>query len=326
MPRPGSFPARTRRTSCRRSRTCRTWRRSRSAPRSTTVLPEAARPPRATHAAVYDGRAPRALVGCRGASSRRRPRARSGGSRTGRCSSIRDRWLGSEISARAEITHETASRRGTPAATSEPRATIWMTSVRVSEINSDLPRSLVKVSLTSLIVLTLPNCATKNSGCSARTPATALSADLSRRVPRCRSPVIWKSTSAAWRSSKTVAPPTRGTRVLRVNRRASRTRQPRARRSSGRSRLGTPGLHGQRLALDDHDLIVRPQVRVVQRLLRVVRLAREQIFAVDLVLGDSVAKNHGNDDKRDPSPDRELAVLSAPLSGAFGKTLRFHLI
>ena len=93
----------------------------------------------------------------------------------------------------------------------------------------------------------------------------------------------------------------------------------------GYSRLGIPGPpHGQRLALDDHDLFVPRQVCVLERLLRVLSCASpvNKVFAVDLVPGDSVAEHHGHDDERDPPPDRgSLPVLSAPMSGPCGKAL-----
>ena len=63
---------------------------------------------------------------------------------------------------------------------------------------------------------------------------------------------------------------------------------------------------------------------VLERLLGVARLAGEQVGAVDLVLGDGVAEHHGDDDEREPAPDRELAVLGAPMSRPCGKTLGFH--
>jgi hypothetical protein len=43
---------------------------------------------------------------------------------------------------------------------------------------------------------------------------------------------------------------------------------------------------------------------------------------VDLLLTHGIADHHGDDDEGDPAPDRELAVLRAPVGGARGYTAR----
>ena len=124
--------------------------------------------------------------------------------------SIGEIWLGSATSASAAITQETASSSGTPAATSEPNATTRISSVSGREISSAFARSLVKVSLSSLLELTLPNCSTSRSGLAAWTEPIASSAGSSRSLASRSSPVISKSINTVRPSSDTDPAPSSG--------------------------------------------------------------------------------------------------------------------
>ncbi len=75
-------------------------------------------------------------------------------------------WLGIATSDIAAATLEKASKSGTPAATSEPKAITRIKSVIGSESISAFARSLWNVSFSSLLELTLPNCSTRKLGLS----------------------------------------------------------------------------------------------------------------------------------------------------------------
>ncbi len=121
-----------------------------------------------------------------------------------------DELLGIAIRPIAAMTAENASSSGTPAATSDPKAITRISRVIGSESSSALPRSLWKVSFSSLFELTLPNCSTRKSGLVAATPSmTSCEGSIRSRASRS-SPVISNSTSAECPSADTGASPVNG--------------------------------------------------------------------------------------------------------------------
>ncbi len=231
-----------------------------------------------------------------------------------RFESIGEIWLGSATRPSAAMTVVMPMSIGTSAATSEPKASTRISSVRGNDSSSALPRSDEKVSLSSLFELTEPNCSIRRPGWAAATAATA-SLDGSIRLAACSEfPVISKSTSADRPSCEIGA--ARGQRRGDL---ADVLGAPQA--DDGVGDGGAEGgiANGARAALDQHVLVVGPQARAVQGLLGTMRLAGELVRVPDLVLPDRVAEQERDDDEAQPAEDGGLTVSGAPAGGARGE-------
>ncbi len=97
-------------------------------------------------------------------------------------------WLSSEVSPIVPATADSASANGTPAATSEPNATMRMSSVIGSDSVSAFLKSSSKSLLSALPALASPNCSMRRSGCAPCAAATAFSGPSTRFSAASNSP------------------------------------------------------------------------------------------------------------------------------------------
>ena len=104
-------------------------------------------------------------------------------------------WLSSETRPIVPKTADRASSSGSPAATSEPNATIRISSVIGSDSVSAFLKSFSKTSPSALPALASPNCSMRRSGLAACAAATAASGASTRSSVTSKSPASWKLTS-----------------------------------------------------------------------------------------------------------------------------------
>ena len=111
-------------------------------------------------------------------------------------SSTGDSWLNSETRPIVPNTADRASSSGRPAATSEPKATMRISSVTGSDSVSAFLKSSSKTSPSALPALASPNCSMRRSGFARCAAATAASGASTRSSVTSKSPASWKETSA----------------------------------------------------------------------------------------------------------------------------------
>ena len=95
------------------------------------------------------------------------------------------------------ITAVSASSSGSPAATSEPKARMRITSVIGSDSTSAFWKSSSNAADNALSALASPNCSTRRSGCAAWAALVAASVAPTRSLATSSSPWSLKVTSAA---------------------------------------------------------------------------------------------------------------------------------
>ena len=95
------------------------------------------------------------------------------------------------------ITAVSASSSGSPAATSEPKARMRITSVIGSERNSAFLKSLSNAAVSALSALASPNCSMRRSGCASWAAFVAASVAPTRSLATSSSPWSLNVTSAA---------------------------------------------------------------------------------------------------------------------------------
>ena len=168
--------------------------------------------------------------------------------------------LGSATRPRAAITAVIPISSGRPAATSVPNVMMRMISVTGRESSPAFLRSSVMTSLTALLALAPPNCSTSRSGCRPGRRRPRRGWDRPGPWPRSNRRAISKSTRAAWPSAETSLSPVSGDFTfstywdLREAARHVLDRGPELR-----------VLDGELVALDEHDLLDRPQAGAVER-------------------------------------------------------------
>ena len=83
----------------------------------------------------------------------------------------------------------------------------------------------------------------------------------------------------------------------------------------------------QRAARLDQHLLARPllQSGVRYRARGRPRVAVPLVLGLDVLHAGGAARQHADDHERDPSPDRELAMVRAPMAGARGKVASVHV-
>ena len=171
-------------------------------------------------------------------------------------------WLGIATRPIAAITEVSPISSGTPAATSEPKVIMRMIRVIGSESIPAFPRSSLIVSLIALLALAPPNCSTTHVGMLGLDRGGRREAGSTRSLASIESPAISKLTSAAWPSAVTSASPSSGDFTFSTY--WSSESRPVDVLDRGLE-LGI--VERERVALDQDDLLDRPQAGVVERLL-----------------------------------------------------------
>ena len=207
------------------------------------------------------------------------------------------------------------SSRGTPAATSEPKAINRITSVTGSEVTNAVLKSLLIASFTWLSELAWPNSPTVNCGWAACVAAIAASVSLARFLAVLWLPAILKRVRAEWPSGRDLRPVGRRVRALdRVHV-----------RQLGQAELGVADRSAEREAvrvlrgtLHQHHLVGALRKGGVHRARRPARLADPGMGVVERLRPDAASDHERDDHERKPPPDRRLAMLGAPAAHSRG--------